>query len=93
VREYLGALMQGDATTAYGLLAADPGSPDAKLAEKDFLDRSARIVDINAHTTSPTTAIVETDIQSSKGGYFARFTVVRQSGGNVMIVQHDFIKP
>lgn len=85
--------MQGDVTSAFGLLAADPGSADGKLTEKDFLDKGARIVDISAHTTSPTTAIVETDIQSSKGAYFARYTVARQPGGNVMIVEHDFIKP
>lgn len=85
--------MQGDAASALGFLAADPGSPDGTLSEKEFLDQNARIVDINAHTTSPTTAIVETDIRSAKGAYFARFTVTRQPAGNVMIVQHDFIKP
>jgi outer membrane biosynthesis protein TonB len=93
VRWYLESLMRGDETGARALLDAAPGSPNAQLVEEAFVDKSARIVEMTARTLSPTSAEVDTNINSPKGPYFARYTVERTRSGAVLIRQHDYIKP
>jgi hypothetical protein len=93
VRTYIEALIAGDDTTAQSQLLANSGTPNAALSEKSFLDRDARIIDISASATSPTTAAVNVDVRSAKGLYYAHYEVRRLDTGVTLIREHNYIKP
>jgi hypothetical protein len=92
VRSYLNELSSGDDATAAAALGAPAGSRAARLSEKEFADRSMRIVKLDAHGTVDT-ASVNVDLTTSKGAYFAQFTLRRSASGAALIVDHTFIKP
>ncbi|MBC5811656.1 MAG: hypothetical protein GIW95_12505 [Candidatus Eremiobacteraeota bacterium] len=93
VRTYLNALARGDDATAQALIAARPNSHAGALSEKAFADSSMRITGLDAHGTPDDGAMVNVDITTAKGNYFARFTLRRNNNGAAVIVDHDFIKP
>lgn len=92
VRRYLEALIAGNESDARALLDAPSGSADAALGEESFVDRATQIVDVRPRATSADDAVVEVDLQTSKGAYFDRFQVQRNQNG-VVIREHSFIKP
>ena len=92
MRTYINALIAGDDGTAQSQLLANAGSANAALSEKSFLDRSARITDISATSSSPTSANVDVYIHSGAGSYYAHFEVRRLDSGVTLINEHNFAK-
>lgn len=92
VRTYIGAVAAGDDATAKAQLLANSGTSQATLLEKSFLDPGARIVDMSARATSPTTAVIDADIQTQKGLYYGHFEVRRLDSGIVLISLHSAVK-
>jgi hypothetical protein len=92
VRSYLNALARGDDAAASMAISAPAGSRAARLSEKEFAGSSMRITNLDAHGTSDS-ALVNVDMATSKGAYFAQFTLRRLPSGAAVIVDHSFIKP
>jgi len=92
VRTYIGALIAGDDATAQAQLLANAGTAQARLSEKDFLDAGSRIVDISARSTDANSAVVDIDIQTSKGLYYGHYELRRLDSGVLLIRQHSAVK-
>ncbi|MBV9647567.1 MAG: hypothetical protein JO043_08895 [Candidatus Eremiobacteraeota bacterium] len=92
VRTYLQALIAGDESTASSQLLANAGTSAAQLSERNILDSSSRIVNLDGRATSNNTASVDADIQTSTGLYYAHYELRRLDTGIVLIREHTYVK-
>ena len=89
MRRYLASLIAGNENGAYAELGKPPGS--GGLTEEAFIDRQTRITSIRTTSGDANGAVVEVELTSGRGSYFATYHVTNGPSGPV-IDQHDYIK-
>jgi hypothetical protein len=89
VRRYLANLIAGNENAALADLGKSPG--EGGLVEEAFIDRGTRITSIRTSSSDANGAVVEVELISGRGSYFATYHVTNGPNGPV-IDQHDYIK-
>lgn len=91
VRRYLGALIAGNEAGAYAALGGVSGDRGLSLKEEAFIDKDTHISTIRTSKSDAGGAMVEVELASDRGTYFATYHVTTGANGPI-IDQHDYIK-
>ena len=89
VRRYLANLIAGNENAALADLGKTPG--EGGLTEEAFIDRGTRITSMRTTSGDANGAVVEVELISGRGSYFATYHVTNGPNGPI-IDQHDYIK-